>query len=168
MRMAALLTLLVALPALAADKAPAAPAAPAAGKTIEIKVTDAGFVPKEIRVKKGVPVTLSFLRTTDRTCIKAVDIPDEKVKNFQLPLDKAVSLTIARQGRRGALPLHRHGHGGREDHRGMTAAPSGAAMLSVGRGAGRDGEKHGSEKGAGIAPGALRASSCSSGRLSGR
>ena len=91
MRMAALLTLLVALPALAADKAPAAPAA---GKTIEIKVTDAGFVPKEIRVKKGVPVTLSFLRTTDRTCIKAVDIPDEKVKGFELPLNKAVALTI--------------------------------------------------------------------------
>ena len=94
MRLAALLTILVALPALAADKAPAAPAAPAAGKTIEIKVTDAGFVPKEIRVKKGVPVTLSFLRTTDRTCIKAIDIPDEKVKGFELPLNKAVALTI--------------------------------------------------------------------------
>ena len=105
MRMAALLTLLVALPALAADKAPAAPAAPAAGKTIEIKVTDAGFVPKEIRVKKGVPVTLSFLRTTDRTCIKAVDIPDEKVKNFQLPLDKAVSLTIT-PAKVGVEPFH--------------------------------------------------------------
>jgi plastocyanin domain-containing protein len=102
MKLAALLTLLVALPALAADKVPAAPAA---GKTIEIKVTDAGFVPKEIRVKKGVPVTLSFLRTTDRTCIKAVDIPDEKVKNFQLPLDKAVALTIT-PARVGVEPFH--------------------------------------------------------------
>ena len=91
MRLAALLTILVALPALAADPAPAAPAA---GKKIEIKVTDAGFEPREVRVKKGEPVTLSFLRTTDRTCIKAVDIPAEKVKNFQLPLDKWVSLTI--------------------------------------------------------------------------
>ena len=92
MRLAALLTILVAaLPALAADPAPAAPAA---GKKIEIKVTDAGFEPREVRVKKGEPVTLSFLRTTDRTCIKAVDIPAEKEKNFQLPLDKAVSLTI--------------------------------------------------------------------------
>ena len=91
MRLAALLTILVALPALADDPAPAAPAA---GKKIEIKVTDAGFEPREVRVKKGEPVTLSFLRTTDRTCIKAVDIPAEKVKNFQLPLDKAVSLTI--------------------------------------------------------------------------
>jgi plastocyanin domain-containing protein len=91
MKKAILLALLVALPALAADKAPAAPAT---GKKIEIKVTDAGFEPREVQVKKGVPVTLSFLRTTDRTCIKAVDIPAEKVTNFQLPLDKAVALTI--------------------------------------------------------------------------
>ncbi len=91
MRLAALLAVLLALPVLAADKAPAAAAA---GKKIEIKVTENGFEPKEIKVKKGEPVTLSFLRTTDRTCIKAIDIPDEKVKNFTLPLDKAVALTI--------------------------------------------------------------------------
>ena len=102
MRLAALLTILVALPALAADPAPAAPAA---GAKIEIKVTDAGFEPREVRVKKGEPVTLSFLRTTDRTCIKAVDIPDEKVKNFQLPLDKAVSLTIT-PAKAGVEPFH--------------------------------------------------------------
>ncbi len=89
MRILALFALVVALPVLAADKAP-----PAAGAKVEIKVTDKGFEPKEVRVKKGQPVTLTFLRTTDRTCIKAIDIPDEKVKNFQLPLDKAVSLTI--------------------------------------------------------------------------
>ena len=89
MRLAALLALLVALPVLAADKAPAA-----TGKTIEIKVTDKGFEPKEVKVKKGQPVTLSFLRTTDRTCIKAIDIPAEKVKGFELPLNKAVALTI--------------------------------------------------------------------------
>jgi plastocyanin domain-containing protein len=90
MRILALAALVVALPVLAADKAAPVPA----GKKIEIKVTEKGFEPKEVRVKKGEPVTLSFLRTTDRTCIKAIDIPDEKVKNFQLPLDKAVTLTI--------------------------------------------------------------------------
>jgi plastocyanin domain-containing protein len=91
MRLAPLLALLVALPVLAADKSPATPVA---GKTIEIKVTEKGFEPKEIKVKKGQPVTLSFLRTTDRTCIKAIDIPAEKVKGFELPLNKAVALTI--------------------------------------------------------------------------
>lgn len=88
MRLAALLALLVALPALAADPPPAT------GNKIEIKVTDKGFEPQEIKVKKGQPVTLSFLRTTDRTCIKAIDIPAEKVKGFELPLNKAVAVTI--------------------------------------------------------------------------
>src|SRR5512137_127147 len=92
MRLAALLALVVALPVLAADKAPAAPVAE--GQKIEIKVTENGFEPKEIKVKKGQPVTLSFLRTTDRTCIKAIDIPAEKVKGFELPLHKAVAVTI--------------------------------------------------------------------------
>jgi plastocyanin domain-containing protein len=91
MKKAILLSLFLAVPALAADPAPAAKPA---GKTIEIKVTDAGFEPREVRVKAGQPVTLSFLRTTDRTCIKAVDIPAEKVKNLTLPLDKAVAVTI--------------------------------------------------------------------------
>jgi plastocyanin domain-containing protein len=90
MRLAALLALLVALPVLAADKAPA----PAAANKIEIKVTENGFEPKEIKVKKGQPTTLSFLRTTDRTCIKAVDIPAEKVKGLELPLNTAVTVTI--------------------------------------------------------------------------
>ena len=92
MRFAALLALFVALPVLAADKAPAAPVA--ATRKVEIKVTENGFEPKEIKVKRGQPVTLSFLRTTDRTCIKAIDIPAEKVKGFDLPLNKAVELTI--------------------------------------------------------------------------
>ena len=103
MRLAAMLALVVALPVLAADKAPAAPAA--AGTKVEIKVTENGFEPKEVKVKKGQPVTLSFLRTTDRTCIKAIDIPAEKVKNFQLPLDKAVSLTIT-PAKAGVEPFH--------------------------------------------------------------
>ncbi len=93
------LALLLAVPAVAADKAPAT------GKKIEIKVTDAGFEPREVKLKKGEPVTLVFTRTTDRTCIKAVDIPDEKVKNFVLPLDKAVSLTITPQ-KAGTEPFH--------------------------------------------------------------
>jgi plastocyanin domain-containing protein len=88
MRLVALLALLVAFPVLAADPAPAAKGG------IVIKVTENGFEPKEVKVKKGQPVTLTFLRTTDRTCIKAIDIPAEKVKGFQLPLDKAVTLTI--------------------------------------------------------------------------
>jgi plastocyanin domain-containing protein len=93
------LALLLAFPVLAADKAPAA------ARKIEIKVTDAGFEPREVKLKKAEPVTLVFLRTTDRTCIKAIDIPDEKVKNLVLPLDKPVSVTITPQ-KAGVEPFH--------------------------------------------------------------
>ena len=91
--------LVAAAPAFAAES-PAKPAKPAATKadaaarTIEIKVTDAGFEPSEVRVKKGEPTKLVFTRTTDQTCITAIDIPDEKVKKFELPLNKPVALTI--------------------------------------------------------------------------
>jgi plastocyanin domain-containing protein len=81
------LALLAAVPAFAAEPA-------TGGQKVDIKVTDDGFVPREIKVKKGQPTTLVFTRVTDATCITAIDIPDEKVKEFELPLNKAVSLTV--------------------------------------------------------------------------
>jgi plastocyanin domain-containing protein len=84
------LILLFASPTFAAD-----PAAPAhGGGKVDIKVTEDGFVPREFKVKKGRPTTLVFTRVTDSTCITAIDIPDEKVKEFELPLNKPVSLTV--------------------------------------------------------------------------
>ena len=99
----ALAALLAAAPALAAE-APSKPAPPSANvaavRTVEIKVTEAGFEPREIKVKKGEPTKLVFVRKTDQTCITAIDIPDEKVSKFELPLDRAVALTITpKEGR---------------------------------------------------------------------
>ncbi len=85
----AVLSLLLAAPAFAVEPAPTAP-----GKQVEIKVTEAGFEPREVKLRAGEPVTLVFLRTTEKTCITAVDIPAEKVKAFKLPLNKAVAITI--------------------------------------------------------------------------
>ena len=84
------LAFLAAAPVLGAEPAKDAKA----GKSINIKVTDDGFQPSQVKVKKGQPTTLVFTRVTDNTCITQVDIPDEKVKEFDLPLKKAVSLTI--------------------------------------------------------------------------
>jgi plastocyanin domain-containing protein len=84
--------LVLALAGLGAAPTPAAAAD--AGKKVAIKITDDGFVPREIKVKKGQPTTLEFTRTTDATCMTEIDIPDEKVKEFALPLNKAVTLTI--------------------------------------------------------------------------
>jgi plastocyanin domain-containing protein len=99
MRKAFALAALVAFaPALAADQKAPADKAPAAGqkagKKIDIKVNEAGFEPREVKVKKGEPTTLVFTRVTDRTCITAVDIPDENVKKLKLPLNEPVALTI--------------------------------------------------------------------------
>jgi plastocyanin domain-containing protein len=85
--------LVLALPALANEPAKAA-GGEKSGNKVAIKVTDDGFVPHEIKVKKGKPTTLEFTRVTEATCITEIDIPDEKVKEFALPLNKAVSLTI--------------------------------------------------------------------------
>ncbi len=79
--------LLAAAPTFAAEPAKG-------GQKVEIKVTDDGFAPREVKLKKGQPTTLVFTRVTDATCITAIDIPDEKVKELQLPLNKAVSLTV--------------------------------------------------------------------------
>ena len=85
---------LFALALLAAAPAFAAEPASKGGPKVEIKVTDDGFVPSQVKLKKGQPATLVFTRVTDNTCITAIDIPDENVKEFQLPLNKAVSLTV--------------------------------------------------------------------------
>jgi plastocyanin domain-containing protein len=62
--------------------------------TIAIKVTEHGFEPREVQVKRNRPVALVFTRLTDATCIRAIDIPAENVKHLDLPLDKPVSVTI--------------------------------------------------------------------------
>ncbi len=70
-------------------------AAPALGApTLAIQVTDSGFEPQQVKVKKGEPTTLVFTRLTDRTCITAIDIPAEGVKKLELPLGKPVRVTI--------------------------------------------------------------------------
>jgi plastocyanin domain-containing protein len=87
------------------DQKSTATAQPAAAGQLEVKVTDMGFEPQEIRVKKGEPVTIAFTRTTKDTCIKAVDFPEQGVKNFKLPLNKTVSLKLTPKAS-GTFPFH--------------------------------------------------------------
>ena len=67
--------------------------AKAAGQTIEMKVTDKGFEPASVTVKKGEPVTLVITRMTDKTCATDIVI-DEAGINTKLPLNKAVNVTF--------------------------------------------------------------------------
>jgi plastocyanin domain-containing protein len=85
---------IVAVMVLHAGWALAGDAPKAESRKVAVKVTEEGFEPREIKLKKGQPTTLVFTRVTEATCITAIDIPEENVKDVDLPLNKAVSVTI--------------------------------------------------------------------------
>jgi plastocyanin domain-containing protein len=60
---------------------------------VEMKITDKGFEPQNLRVKKGEPVTLIITRKTDLTCATEIVI-DEYNINVKLPLNQAVTVTF--------------------------------------------------------------------------
>lgn len=77
---------------------PAAPAKAAVhkdfkGRTVELTVTDDGFVPANITLKKGEPVKLVVTRKTDATCARELVIDEEKV-NQPLPLNQPVEIVF--------------------------------------------------------------------------
>ena len=61
---------------------------------LEIAVTEKGFEPDKVTVKKGEPVELVFTRKTDQTCIKEVVLDTGGTKKIQkaLPLNKPVTI----------------------------------------------------------------------------
>jgi plastocyanin domain-containing protein len=67
--------------------------APAAAHRVEITVTEKGFEPDRVVVKKGDALELVVTRKTDDTCAKKITIPDAKVK-AALPLNEAVTLKL--------------------------------------------------------------------------
>ncbi len=69
----------------------AAPVAAASPRTIEIKVTEDGFQPGNVTLKKGEPVTFVVTRITDATCATELLIADTDIK-ADLPLNKPVEI----------------------------------------------------------------------------
>lgn len=69
-----------------------APATPAARK-VELRVTEKGFEPAEIKVKKGEALELVVTRTTDETCAKKLVIKETGEKR-DLPLNKPVTIAL--------------------------------------------------------------------------
>ena len=66
---------------------------PQAQKTIEVQVTKEGFVPSQIEVAAGKPVTIAFRRTTDETCATEAVFPSLK-RRVKLPLNTPVRVTL--------------------------------------------------------------------------
>jgi plastocyanin domain-containing protein len=71
-------------------------AAASAAQTVNLAVTDKGFEPDKIEVKKGDPVHLVVTRKTDATCAKELVIRDQGIRK-ELPLNKAVAIDFTPQ-----------------------------------------------------------------------
>lgn len=62
-------------------------------RVVEMAVTDEGFEPSKVKVKKGEKVRLVVTRKTVRTCATEIVIKDHGV-NAPLPLGKAVTVEL--------------------------------------------------------------------------
>ncbi len=69
---------------------------PARAQVVKISVTQAGFEPRSIAVKRGVPITLVITRKTDQTCATEAVFPALN-KTVDLPLGKAVRVALPAQ-----------------------------------------------------------------------
>ena len=71
----------------AASGATASPAA----QTAKVAVTEKGFEPDAVRLRAGAPASITFTRTTDKTCATEVVFPSLGIKRA-LPLNEAVAI----------------------------------------------------------------------------
>jgi plastocyanin domain-containing protein len=58
-----------------------------------VRITEQGFVPATLTVRRGIRTRITFLRTTDNTCAKEVVFPDFGIKR-ELPLNQPVVITL--------------------------------------------------------------------------
>jgi len=89
------------LPASAASSEPANQSRVVSGGTqqeagvqaVTVRVTDNGFQPDRIDLKRGIPARLTFVREIEATCATSVAIPEFNIKQ-DLPLKEAVAVEI--------------------------------------------------------------------------
>ena len=62
-------------------------------QTVNLSVTEKGFVPNKISVKPGTHVILKVIRKTDSTCATEIKISEKKIKK-DLPLNKEIIVDV--------------------------------------------------------------------------
>jgi plastocyanin domain-containing protein len=76
-----------------ASRAELAPTPPGQVRTVELSVTEKGYEPSPVTLKKGEPVKLVITRKTEHTCATEIII-DEQDVNVALPLNEAVAVNF--------------------------------------------------------------------------
>ena len=71
--------------------APAPTLGPTGERVVDFKVTEEGFEPATVSVKKGQPLVMRVTRTTDKTCATELLIAETEI-NVPLPLNQVVEV----------------------------------------------------------------------------
>jgi len=62
-------------------------------QTVRIEISAQGYQPSHFRLRRGVPARVTFVRTTDATCVKEIVLPDFKIRRV-LPLNQPVTIAF--------------------------------------------------------------------------
>lgn len=62
-------------------------------QTAKIEITAKGYQPANFKLRRGVKARVTFLRTTDATCVKEIVLPDFGIRRA-LPLNQPVVVTF--------------------------------------------------------------------------
>ncbi len=62
-------------------------------QTAKVTVTEDGYKPASLTLKKGVPAKITFTRKVDSECASEVVFPDYKIRK-KLPLNKPVDIKL--------------------------------------------------------------------------
>lgn len=60
---------------------------------VSVEITNMGYEPGSLQLKRGVPAQITFLRKTDQTCATEVVFPDQGIYR-DLPLNKLVVVSF--------------------------------------------------------------------------
>ena len=62
-------------------------------QTAKIEITTKGYQPARLKLRRGLRARVTFLRTTDATCVKEIVLPDFGIRRT-LPLNQPVVVTF--------------------------------------------------------------------------
>lgn len=62
-------------------------------QTAKIVIGTKGYQPSSLKLRRGVPARVTFLRTTDTTCVKEIVLPDFGIRRM-LSLNQPVVVTF--------------------------------------------------------------------------